>query len=74
MGPQGQPVVAAAPVTCIAAFRVKHLILVDPWGFPLRPADPSQVRAPPTWVKAVASVLGRSNPLAVLRVAGPWGE
>uniref|UniRef100_A0A452DRT7 (Lyso)-N-acylphosphatidylethanolamine lipase n=1 Tax=Capra hircus TaxID=9925 RepID=A0A452DRT7_CAPHI len=54
--------------------RVKHLILVDPWGFPLRPADPSQVRAPPTWFKAVASVLGRSNPLAVLRVAGPWGE
>uniref|UniRef100_A0A2K5LT33 AB hydrolase-1 domain-containing protein n=2 Tax=Cercopithecinae TaxID=9528 RepID=A0A2K5LT33_CERAT len=38
--------------------RVKHLILI---------------RAPPTWVKAVASVLGRSNPLAVLRVAGPWG-
>nr|XP_058914717.1 (Lyso)-N-acylphosphatidylethanolamine lipase isoform X3 [Kogia breviceps] len=53
--------------------RVKHLILVDPWGFPLRPTDPSQIRAPPTWVKAVASVLGRSNPLAVLRVAGPWG-
>uniref|UniRef100_A0A8D0Y932 Abhydrolase domain containing 4, N-acyl phospholipase B n=2 Tax=Sus scrofa TaxID=9823 RepID=A0A8D0Y932_PIG len=54
--------------------RVKHLILVDPWGFPLRPTDPSEIRAPPTWVKAVASVLGRSNPLAVLRVAGPWGE
>uniref|UniRef100_A0A4X1UY59 (Lyso)-N-acylphosphatidylethanolamine lipase n=1 Tax=Sus scrofa TaxID=9823 RepID=A0A4X1UY59_PIG len=53
--------------------RVKHLILVDPWGFPLRPTDPSEIRAPPTWVKAVASVLGRSNPLAVLRVAGPWG-
>ncbi|XP_058396978.1 (Lyso)-N-acylphosphatidylethanolamine lipase isoform X3 [Diceros bicornis minor] len=53
--------------------RVKHLILVDPWGFPLRPADPSEIRAPPTWLKAVASVLGRSNPLAVLRVAGPWG-
>ncbi|XP_019346965.1 (Lyso)-N-acylphosphatidylethanolamine lipase isoform X2 [Alligator mississippiensis] len=53
--------------------RVKHLILVDPWGFPVRPADPSQTRAPPTWVKAVAAVLGRSNPLAVLRVAGPWG-
>ncbi|KAF6350690.1 abhydrolase domain containing 4, N-acyl phospholipase B [Rhinolophus ferrumequinum] len=54
--------------------RVKHLILVDPWGFPLRPTDPSEIRAPPTWFKAVASVLGRSNPLAVLRVAGPWGE
>ncbi|KAL4692251.1 hypothetical protein H8959_016061 [Pygathrix nigripes] len=53
--------------------RVKHLILVDPWGFPLRPTNPSEIRAPPTWVKAVASVLGRSNPLAVLRVAGPWG-
>ncbi|XP_059563532.1 (Lyso)-N-acylphosphatidylethanolamine lipase isoform X4 [Myotis daubentonii] len=52
--------------------RVKHLILVDPWGFPLRPTDPSEIRAPPTWVKAVASVLGRSNPLAVLRIAGPW--
>lgn len=47
---------------------------MDPWGFPLRPTDPSEIRAPPTWVKAVASVLGRSNPLAVLRVAGPWGE
>nr|XP_035970729.1 (Lyso)-N-acylphosphatidylethanolamine lipase isoform X4 [Halichoerus grypus] len=53
--------------------RVKHLILVDPWGFPLRPTDPSEIRAPPTWFKAVVSVLGRSNPLAVLRVAGPWG-
>uniref|UniRef100_A0A8C0GNV2 AB hydrolase-1 domain-containing protein n=1 Tax=Chelonoidis abingdonii TaxID=106734 RepID=A0A8C0GNV2_CHEAB len=53
--------------------RVKHLILVDPWGFPVRPTDPSQLRPPPTWVKAMAAVLGRSNPLAVLRVAGPWG-
>uniref|UniRef100_A0A670JBE9 Abhydrolase domain containing 4, N-acyl phospholipase B n=1 Tax=Podarcis muralis TaxID=64176 RepID=A0A670JBE9_PODMU len=53
--------------------RVKHLILVDPWGFPMRPSDPAQIRAPPTWVKAVATVLGRSNPLAVLRAAGPWG-
>lgn len=57
-----------------SSFRVKHLILVDPWGFPLRPTDPSEIRAPPTWFKAVVSVLGRSNPLAVLRVAGPWGE
>ncbi|XP_070582671.1 (Lyso)-N-acylphosphatidylethanolamine lipase isoform X1 [Erythrolamprus reginae] len=53
--------------------RVKHLILVDPWGFPTRPSDPAEVRNAPTWVKAVATVLGRSNPLAVLRVAGPWG-
>ncbi|XP_034992179.2 (Lyso)-N-acylphosphatidylethanolamine lipase [Zootoca vivipara] len=53
--------------------RVKHLILVDPWGFPMRPSDPAQIRTPPTWIKAVATVLGRSNPLAVLRAAGPWG-
>nr|XP_020633475.1 protein ABHD4 [Pogona vitticeps] len=53
--------------------RVKHLILVDPWGFPTRPTDPAQTPNPPTWVKAVATVLGRSNPLAVLRAAGPWG-
>ncbi|XP_069489980.1 (Lyso)-N-acylphosphatidylethanolamine lipase isoform X3 [Ambystoma mexicanum] len=53
--------------------RVKHLILVDPWGFPMLPTDPSEMRSPPRWVKAVASVLARSNPLAVLRAAGPWG-
>ncbi|XP_048373061.1 (Lyso)-N-acylphosphatidylethanolamine lipase isoform X1 [Sphaerodactylus townsendi] len=53
--------------------RVKHLILVDPWGFPVRPSDPSEVRSAPTWIKALAAVLGRSNPLAVLRAAGPWG-
>ncbi|KAJ1137478.1 hypothetical protein NDU88_003876 [Pleurodeles waltl] len=53
--------------------RVKHLILVDPWGFPVLPTDPNEIRSPPRWVKAVAAVLARSNPLAVLRVAGPWG-
>ncbi|KAJ6652383.1 hypothetical protein lerEdw1_011613 [Lerista edwardsae] len=53
--------------------RVKHLILVDPWGFPTRPTDPDQLQTPPAWIKAVAKVLGRSNPLAVLRAAGPWG-
>ncbi|XP_029436190.1 protein ABHD4 [Rhinatrema bivittatum] len=53
--------------------RVKHLILVDPWGFPQMPADPSEIRRPPTWVKAAVAVFGNSNPLAVLRAAGPWG-
>ncbi|KAG9486989.1 (Lyso)-N-acylphosphatidylethanolamine lipase [Eleutherodactylus coqui] len=53
--------------------RVKHLVLVDPWGFPAPPTDPSEMRSPPTWVKAVAAVFGRSNPLAVVRAAGPWG-
>ncbi|KAM4809145.1 (Lyso)-N-acylphosphatidylethanolamine lipase [Rhinophrynus dorsalis] len=53
--------------------RVKHLILVDPWGFPQIPTDPNELRSPPTWVKAVAAVFARSNPLAVVRAAGPWG-
>ncbi|KAG8455483.1 hypothetical protein GDO86_001605 [Hymenochirus boettgeri] len=53
--------------------RVKHLILVDPWGFPTLPTDPNQIRSPPRWVKALAAVLGHSNPLAVVRAAGPWG-
>ncbi|CAL8322715.1 unnamed protein product [Arctogadus glacialis] len=62
--------------------RVKHLILVDPWGFPDRnqpvaaEAEGTQVVKRPTlplWVKAVVSVLGFFNPLAVIRAAGPWG-
>ncbi|XP_069796942.1 (Lyso)-N-acylphosphatidylethanolamine lipase isoform X2 [Narcine bancroftii] len=53
--------------------RVKHLILVDPWGFPERPADQAEMWKPPVWVKALAAVLGRFNFLAVLRAAGPWG-
>lgn len=64
--------------------RVSHLILVDPWGFPEKPqpqqegssGQVSQVKrpGPPRWVKAVASVLSFFNPLAIIRLAGPWGE
>ncbi|XP_028832509.1 (Lyso)-N-acylphosphatidylethanolamine lipase [Denticeps clupeoides] len=62
--------------------RVSHLILVDPWGFPERPAPHSETEgqevelkrpAPPRWVKAIASVVTLFNPLAVIRAAGPWG-
>lgn len=61
--------------------RVSHLILVDPWGFPEKPqphrADSSGLEVkrpgPPRWVKAAASVLSYFNPLAVIRLAGPWG-
>lgn len=61
------------------AFRVSHLILVDPWGFPERPqpvvggADDKKPKLP-RWVKAVLSVVTLFNPLAVIRAAGPWGE
>ncbi|MBN3290566.1 ABHD4 protein, partial [Polypterus senegalus] len=61
--------------------RVRHLILVDPWGFPERPQSQESQdngnsvkrNGPPRWVKAVATVLSYFNPLAVLRIAGPWG-
>ncbi|XP_041031346.1 (Lyso)-N-acylphosphatidylethanolamine lipase isoform X2 [Carcharodon carcharias] len=63
----------AASYTIKHPERVKHLILVDPWGFPERPADLSESWKPPMWVKAAATILGRFNFLAVLRAAGPWG-
>uniref|UniRef100_A0A8C5N897 AB hydrolase-1 domain-containing protein n=1 Tax=Gouania willdenowi TaxID=441366 RepID=A0A8C5N897_GOUWI len=64
--------------------RVSHLILVDPWGFPeRRQPEPQQHEGqgtelvkrsgPPRWVKAVATIVSYFNPLAVIRVAGPWG-
>uniref|UniRef100_S4RF33 Abhydrolase domain containing 5, lysophosphatidic acid acyltransferase n=1 Tax=Petromyzon marinus TaxID=7757 RepID=S4RF33_PETMA len=53
-------------------FRVKQLILVDPWGFPERPLNPDQERPVPMWVKAIGFVLSPFNPLAGLRAAGPW--
>ncbi|MCI4390946.1 hypothetical protein PGIGA_G00128580 [Pangasianodon gigas] len=63
--------------------RVSHLILVDPWGFPEKPqpqqegssGQVSEVKRPrpPRWVKAVVSVLSFFNPLAIIRLAGPWG-
>lgn len=66
-------------------FRVSHLILVDPWGFPERPQAQTNggqsqgtevVKRPtlPRWVKAVAAVVSLFNPLAVIRAAGPWGR
>ena len=52
--------------------RVKHLVLVDAWGFPEKPPEDQQRRVP-LWIKAIATVIKPFNPLAVLRVAGPFG-
>ena len=54
--------------------HVRHLILVDPWGFPERPIDYEQKRDLPMWIKVVRTVIAPFNPLAALRVAGPWGK
>lgn len=58
--------------------NVRHLILVDPWGFPDRPDRPGpgeEGRNPklPTWVRAVARVVSLFNPLSGLRAVGPAG-
>lgn len=53
--------------------RVKHLILADPWGFPVKPFESNTNRHIPVWVKFLGAVLSPFNPLAGLRAAGPWG-
>jgi len=54
--------------------RVRHLILVDPWGFLERPPDYESKRRIPWYFKALFHVFRHFNPLAVVRILGPWGE
>lgn len=49
---------------------VKHLILADPWGF----QDKKEVREIPMKYKVIATIAKPFNPLAIMRVAGPWGK
>lgn len=51
--------------------RVKHLVLVEPWGFTAKPNV--QERWVPIWIKALGAVLNPINPLTILRLAGPLG-
>ncbi|KAI6182645.1 Abhydrolase domain-containing protein 4 [Aphelenchoides bicaudatus] len=51
--------------------RVRHLVLIDPWGFSIKPHT-SQLQIP-LWMKAVGAVLSRFNALSALRLAGPLG-
>eukprot|EP00048_Salpingoeca_helianthica_P003274 m.65511 g.65511 ORF g.65511 m.65511 type:complete len:350 (+) comp12607_c2_seq1:290-1339(+) len=50
---------------------IKHLILADPWGFPLRPENP--VLSMPLWLRVMSNVLRPFSPLALLRAFGPLG-
>lgn len=52
--------------------RVSHLILVEPWGFPERPDLADQERPIPVWIRALGAALTPFNPLAGLRIAGPF--
>ncbi|XP_069777076.1 1-acylglycerol-3-phosphate O-acyltransferase ABHD5 isoform X1 [Narcine bancroftii] len=63
----------AAAYTIKYPQRVKHLILVEPWGFPERLNHCEQERPMPMWIKALGAILSPFNPLAGLRMAGPLG-
>ena len=51
--------------------RISHLILADPWGFSERPESDSNNQS---FLKMVAKAVSYSNPLAALRVIGPFGK
>lgn len=52
--------------------RVSHVILADPWGVQERQSTKPDYRFP-IWVRVVNSFFQAFNPLAVLRVTGPYG-
>uniref|UniRef100_A0A914XLM6 1-acylglycerol-3-phosphate O-acyltransferase ABHD5 n=1 Tax=Plectus sambesii TaxID=2011161 RepID=A0A914XLM6_9BILA len=53
--------------------RVRHLVLVDPWGMARRPPENQHQVVLPTYVRAIARVASFFNPLASVRAAGPFG-
>lgn len=54
--------------------RIAHVILADPWGFQDRQVAHSRGTYKfPLWVRAVNSIFQAFNPLAVVRVTGPYG-
>ncbi|XP_047454252.1 1-acylglycerol-3-phosphate O-acyltransferase ABHD5 isoform X2 [Mugil cephalus] len=53
--------------------RVKHVILVEPWGFPESLDTVEADRPIPVWIKALGAMFRPFNPLAGLRLVGPLG-
>jgi len=64
--------------------RVKHLVLVDPWGFGVKPDDEDVVwtrqgeniysNQISWWARGLIGILGKLNPLAPVRITGPLGK
>ncbi len=54
--------------------KVDKLLLVDPWGMPERPENYESGRRFPWWARTLYSVFKHFNPLASLRLSGPWGK
>lgn len=55
-------------------YRVKHILLVEPWGFPQRPDTVEEDRPIPAWIKLLGALFSPFNPLAGLRLLGPLGK
>ncbi|XP_004560142.2 1-acylglycerol-3-phosphate O-acyltransferase ABHD5 [Maylandia zebra] len=53
--------------------RVKHIVLVEPWGLPDQPETTEPDRPIPVWIKALGAMFSPFNPLAGLRLVGPLG-
>ncbi|CEF67405.1 AT25873p [Strongyloides ratti] len=53
--------------------RVRHLVLLDPWGFSEKPPKSERHISVPSWMKAVGTVLSLFNPLSTLRASGGLG-
>uniref|UniRef100_A0A0N4ZPP1 AB hydrolase-1 domain-containing protein n=1 Tax=Parastrongyloides trichosuri TaxID=131310 RepID=A0A0N4ZPP1_PARTI len=53
--------------------RVRHLVLLDPWGFSEKPPKSERHINVPAWMKAVGTVVSLFNPLATLRASGSLG-
>lgn len=54
--------------------RVRHLILVDPWGFEPVPPEGMASLGCPRWLEMIVGMASFFNPLAVVRATGPWGK
>lgn len=54
--------------------RVRHLILVDPWGFALPPSKEEVKQRFPFWARVLWGIVTQFKPYAMMRGAGPWGK
>ena len=54
--------------------RVRHLLVVEPWGFPVRQEEGEREQSQPLWIRAVVSFSSMFNLFTPLRAAGPLGE
>lgn len=54
--------------------RVRHLILVDPWGFPVPPSEEELMEMFTPFQRFSWQVVSHMRPFTAVRAAGPWGK